>query len=102
MAVAEGGAEGRQVIIPDLHALTDPHRLLHPTIETRVARLLSSDASGISTYTYEGSVYDGHARFMIDRHTKQMIEYTFPHAEDVAFTVRRAALNAEFSKDAFG
>ena len=89
LAVADAGDKGRQVIIPDLHALRDPHRLLHPTIETRVARLLSSDALGSSMYTYEGSVYDGQARFMIDRRTMQMTEYTFPQAEGVLFTVRR-------------
>lgn len=102
LAVAEGGEKGRQVIIPDLHALTDPGRLLHPTIETRVARLLSSKDSGIDTYTYEGSVYDGHARFMIDPVTKQLTEYTFPQGEGIAFTVRRWALDAELAKDAFG
>lgn len=102
LAVADSSDKGRQVIIPDLHALTEPGRLLHPTIETRVARLLSSNDSRIGTYRYEGSVYDAHARFMIDRDTKQMTEYTFPQSEGVLFTVRRRALDAELSKDAFG
>ena len=89
VAVAEHGTKGREVIIPDLHALTDPDRLLYPTVETRVANLLSTDADGIGTYTYEGSVYDANARFRIDAMTKQMVGYDFPQAEGVVFTVRR-------------
>lgn len=82
LAVAEAGPTGRTVIIPDLHHLADPERLLEPTVETRTARCLSSDDStGVSTFSYEGSVYDASARFFIDVARRQMTGYKFPQAD---------------------
>ncbi len=89
LAVADAGAVGRTVIIPDLHHLTDPERLLHPTVETRTAGCLSTDTStGVSTYSYEGSVYDGSARFFIDVGRRQMTGYRFPQADGSVIDVQ--------------
>lgn len=89
LAVAEAGPSGRTVIIPDLHHLADPERLLLPTVETRTARCLSSDDStGVSTYSYEGSVYDASARFFIDVARRQMTGYRFPQADGSVIDVQ--------------
>lgn len=89
LAVADAGAIGRTVIIPDLHHLSDPERLLHPTVEHRTAHCLSTDdSSGISTYSYEGSVYDGSARFFIEVGRRQMTGYRFPQADGSVIDVR--------------
>ncbi len=89
LAVADAGPVGRTVIIPDLHHLTDPERLLLPTFETRTARCLSTEAStGIAMYAYEGSVYDGSSRFFIDVARRQMTGYLFPQADGTVIDVR--------------
>lgn len=109
LAVADAGPAGRTVIIPDLHHLADPERLLLPTVETRTARCLSSDASTdastavssdastavptvastvVSTFSYEGSVYDGSARFFIDVARRQMTGYQFPQPDGSVIEVR--------------
>lgn len=89
LAVAEAGPNGRTVIIPDLHHLADPERLLEPTVETRTARCLSGDAStGVSTYSYEGSVYESSARFFIDVGRRRMTGYRFPQADGSAIDVQ--------------
>ena len=89
LAVADAGPIGRTVIIPDLHHLSDPEKLLYPTVEIRTARWLSTDASsGVSTYSYEGSVYDGSARFFIDVGRRQMTGYRFPQADGSVIDVQ--------------
>ena len=89
LAVADAGPVGRTVIIPDLHHLADPERLLLPTVETRTARCLSSDDStGVSTYSYEGSVYDAYARFFIDVARRKMTGYLFPQTDGSAIDVQ--------------
>ena len=89
LAVAVAGPIGRTVIIPDLHHLADPEKLLYPTVEIRTARWLSTDASsGVSTYSYEGSVYDGSARFFIDAGRRQMTGYRFPQADGSVIDVQ--------------
>ena len=89
LAVADAGPVGRTVIIPDLHHLTDPERLLLPTFETRTARCLSTDAStGVAMYSYEGSVYDESSRFSIDVARRQMTGYVFPQDDGTVIAVR--------------
>jgi hypothetical protein len=89
VAIALAGTVGRSVVIPDLHALTDPARLLRPTVEVRTARRLAEPVHGEDAlYTYEGRVYDAEARFWIDA-TNALTSYRFPQAEGVVFDCRR-------------
>ncbi len=89
VAIAAAGEVGRTVVIPDLHALTDPARLLRPTVEVRMARRLAEPVDGDDAlYTYEGRVYDADARFWIDN-TNALTSYRFPQAEGVVFDCRR-------------
>lgn len=88
LAVASKGAAGRTVIIPDLHDLMNPTRLLHPTVEVRTAMLLVTAVDGgPATYSYEGSVYDADARFFIDPDTTLMAGYHFPQPDGSAFDI---------------
>jgi hypothetical protein len=90
VAIASSGANGRTVVIPDLHALTDPARLLQPTVEVRTARRIEVAADEADAlYTYEGRVYDGDARFWINEDTRALTSYRFPQAEGVVFDCRR-------------
>ena len=90
VAVAAAGVDGRTVVIPDLHALTDPARLLRPTVEVRIAqRLERAVENGDAMYTYEGRVYDGDARFSVDDATNALTSYRFPQSEGVVFDCRR-------------
>lgn len=87
LAVAEAGPHGRSVVIPDLHDLTNPDRLLHPTVETRTAHRESEGTNGVDTYVYEGSVYDANARFFIDRNLRQLTGYRFPQGNGTVFDI---------------
>jgi hypothetical protein len=85
-AIALAGEDGRTVVIPDLHALTDPTRLLCPTVEVRTARRLTEpNPEGDVLYTYEGRVYDADARFWVNDTTQALTSYRFPQAEGVVF-----------------
>ncbi len=88
LAVASSGNAGRTVIIPDLHDLTNPTRLLHPTVEVRTADCLElAMDGGPATYSYKGSVYDAEARFFIDPVTSLMTGYHFPQPDGSAFDI---------------
>ena len=90
VAVASAGDVGRTVVIPDLHALTDPARLLHPTAEVRTARRVErASGEADALYTYEGRVYDADARFWINESSGALTSYRFPQAEGVVFDCRR-------------
>jgi hypothetical protein len=90
MAIASAGEAGRTVVIPDLHAITDPARLLFPTVEVRTARRLAEPtAEQDALYTYEGRVYDADARFWINEATGALTSYRFPQGEGVVFDCAR-------------